>query len=217
VRGSLISSDLPTRRAAPPDGRSTEMETPWIFYVGFDSAWTDRARAPGAICAVGIEHGTPVKFREPQLASFDRALEVIREVRSTGGITLVAIDQPAIVPNQTSLRPVERAAGSLVGWLGGAVQPSNRGRQGMFCDASPIWRFVKALEAVEDPEQARTSATGLYLLEVFPALALASLDSTFFAPRGGPRYNPARKNRFHHDEWVRVTGCRPLGRLARLR
>jgi predicted RNase H-like nuclease len=191
-------------------------------YVGFDSAWTDNSEAPGAICAVSIECGRPVEFHPPQLASFAQALTFIRKVRSNNGATLVALDQPTIVPNQTSLRPVERAAGSLVGWLGGGVQPSNRGRQGMFCDASPIWRFLEALGAVEDPEQARTSASGLYLIEVFPALALASLDSAFCTPRGGPRYNPARKNRFRHDDWVRVAqaatreagalGCEDLAR-----
>jgi predicted RNase H-like nuclease len=92
----------------------------------------------------------------------------------------------------------------------------------MFCDASPIWRFLEAMGAVEDPEQARTSASGLYLMEVFPALALASFDSRFFAPLGGPRYNPARKRTFCQDDWGHVAqaaarqadalGCEDLAR-----
>jgi predicted RNase H-like nuclease len=58
----------------------------------------------------------------------------------------------------------------------------------MFCDASPIWGFLGALGAEEDPERARTAGDGLYLVEVFPAQALASLG--FF---GQPsRYNPDR-------------------------
>ena len=92
----------------------------------------------------------------------------------------------------------------------------------MFCDAAPIWRFLEELGAVENPEQARISASGLYLMEVFPALALASFDSGFFTPRGGPRYNPARKKTFRQYDWVRVAqaaaseagalGCSDLAR-----
>src|SRR5258707_5657894 len=148
-------------------------------YIGFDSAWADNPKAPGAICAVGIEDGRAVRFHPPQLVSFDQALTFIRKVRSDDGTTLIALDQPTVVPNLTRMRPVERVAASLISWLGGGVQPSNRGRLGMFCNASPIWRFLTVLEAVEDPEKARTAADGLYLMEVFPALALASLGAGF--------------------------------------
>jgi predicted RNase H-like nuclease len=54
-------------------------------YVGFDSAWTDNAKAPGAICAVGVEGGHPVQFHKPRLASFDQALTFIgTSVPTTG-------------------------------------------------------------------------------------------------------------------------------------
>ncbi len=125
------------------------------IYIGFDSAWTDNPKAPGAICAIGIENGRPGQFHAPQLVSFDQALTFIQNARSTDGATIVALDQPTVVPNLTSMRPVERVAASLVSWLGGGVQPSNRGRLGMFCDASPIWRFLTTLRAEENPEQAR--------------------------------------------------------------
>jgi predicted RNase H-like nuclease len=156
------------------------------IYVGFDSAWSDNPKAPGAICAVGVEDGHPARFHAPQLVSFDQALTFIQKVRSESGVTLVALDQPTVVPNSTSMRPVERAAASLVSWLGGGVQPSNRGRLGMFCDASPIWRFLAALKDEERPEQARSATNGLYLMEVFPALALASLDAGFFGRLSAP-------------------------------
>jgi predicted RNase H-like nuclease len=74
----------------------------------------------------------------------------------------------------------------------------------MFCNASPIWRFLTALGTVEDPEQARLAADGLYLIEVFPALALAPLGAGRFGRLGGPRYNPGRKKTFRADDWVRV-------------
>jgi len=195
------------------------------IYVGFDSAWTDSPKAPGAICAVGIEDGQPAQFHAPQLVSFDQALTFIRNVHSDTGTTLIALDQPTVVPNSTSMRPVERVAASLISWLGGGVQPSNRGRLGMFCDASPIWRFLTALEAVEDPEEARVAVNGFFLMEVFPALALASLSAGFFGRLNAPRYNPARRKTFRADDWIRVAeaaaqeshmlGCEELAEWCR--
>jgi predicted RNase H-like nuclease len=173
-------------------------------YIGFDSAWTDNRKAPGAICAVKIKHSRLVQFFAPRLATFDEALAFIRKVSSENGVTLVALDQPTVVPNLTGTRPVERVAASVVSWLGGGVQPSNRGKLGMFCDASPIWHFLKTLRAVQDPEKARQAVNGLYLIEVFPALALASLSTGFFGRSAAPKYNPGNKKKFRLDDWVRV-------------
>lgn len=174
-------------------------------YVGFDSAWADNPKAPGAICAVGIEDYQPVGFYPPRLVSFAGALAFIREVTSNSGTTLVALDQPTLVPNLISMRPVERVAASLISWLGGGVQPSNRGRIGMFCDNSPVWPFLSALNAIERPEEARIATSGLYLMEVFPAIALASMHPDFFGRLKAPRYNPDRKKTFLMNDWARVT------------
>jgi predicted RNase H-like nuclease len=183
-------------------------------YIGFDSAWTDNKKAPGAICAVGVEVGNTLRFHAPDLVSFDQALTFIRQVRSESGVTLIALDQPTVVRNLISMRPVERVAASLISWLGGGVQPSNRGRIGMFCDDSPIWGFLNALGAVENPEEARAASHGLYLMEVFPALALASMG--FFGRLAGPRYNPDRRKTFRMIDWVRVAdaAAREAGELG---
>jgi predicted RNase H-like nuclease len=181
-------------------------------YIGFDSAWTDNKKAPGAICAVGVEGNNTLRFHAPDLVSFDQALMFIRQARSENGVTLIALDQPTVVPNLTSMRPVERVAASLISWLGGGVQPSNRGRAGMFCDASPIWGFLESLGAVEDPEKARIASHGLYLMEVFPALALASLG--FFGRLSAPRYNPGRRKTFRMQDWVRVANAAAMQAAA---
>ncbi|MGD9657527.1 MAG: DUF429 domain-containing protein [Methylocystis sp.] len=173
-------------------------------YIGFDSAWTDNLEAPGAICSVGIENERPVWFHTPELMCFDQALTFFQQVRSETGVTLIALDQPTVVPNSTGMRPVERVAASLIGWLGGGVQPSNRRRLGVFCDASPIWGFLSELKAEEQPEQARSADRGLHLIEVFPTLALASLDDGFFGRRRAPKYNPIRGT-FRSCDWKRVT------------
>ncbi|BBB99012.1 DUF429 domain-containing protein [Bradyrhizobium elkanii] len=174
------------------------------IFIGFDSAWTDNPKAPGAICAVGMEERRCVQFYAPQSVTFKQARIFIQNARSKNGVTLIALDQPTVVPNLTGSRPVERAAASLISWLGGGVQPSNRGKLGMFCDASPIWGFLTELGAEENPERARKATDGLYLMEVFPALALASLHTEFFGRLRAPKYNPDRKKTFLMVDWRRV-------------
>jgi predicted RNase H-like nuclease len=173
-------------------------------FVGFDSAWTDNPRAPGAIAAVCFGDQGQCRFHPPRLVSFDQARAFIEAVRDPVGVTLVALDQPTIVPNAAGMRPVERAAASLISWLGGGVQPSNTGRVGMFCAKSPVWRFLSTLSAVEDPEAARGATQGIFVMEVFPAIALASFERAFFGRLAGPRYNPARRKTFRPDHWAQV-------------
>lgn len=177
-----------------------QMET----FVGFDSAWTDNAKAPGAICAMQLRPGMPPLFHEPRLARFAEALAFVERVSSGSDYTLIALDQPTVVPNSTSMRPVERVAASVISWVGGGVQPANRSRVGMFCDTSPIWPFLSDLAAQEDPIAARVATSGRYLMEVFPALALASLEPTFYRRLGAPKYNPASTRRFRLDDWQQV-------------
>jgi predicted RNase H-like nuclease len=68
-----------------------------------------------------------------------------------------------------------------------------------------IRRFLNALGATfKDPEQARLATKGLYLMKVFPALALPSLDPALFGRLAGPKYNPDRRKTFRKDDWARV-------------
>ena len=174
--------------------------------IGFDSAWAGNAKAPGAITAITIDAGVPVKWYAPQLVGFDDALGFIHEVTGGSTYSLVAIDQPTIVPNLTGSRPVERLAGSLVSWNGGGTQPSNRGKVGMFCDASPIWPFLSALGAIEAPELARTAPQGRFVMETYPAAALPTIVGSSFKPRGALKYNPANPN-FRIGDWILATNA----------
>lgn len=172
-----------------------------LTIIGFDSAWTDKPKAPGAVCVIHQHNDGRLSYAEPRLASFDQALEIIMHERERSRLCVVAIDQPTIVPNLTSSRPVDRVAGSLISWIGGGVQPANRSKLGMFDDTAPIWHFKLMLNALEDPEAARHAASGLYLMEVFPALALAGLNSTFCERLKAPRYNPERRKTFQLNHW----------------
>ena len=174
-----------------------------VTFVGFDSAWADNPRAKGAICALHRDADVLHGFHEPHLVGFDEAAGRVTDWARDRTV-LVAIDQPTIVPNLTGARPVDRVAASLIGWLGGGVQPAFRGKTTMFGDHAPIWRFLDRIGAGHDPETARTATEGCHVLEVFPALALPSLHPDFFGPRLGPRYNPARRNTFKLTDWHRV-------------
>lgn len=180
---------------------------------GFDSAWTDRPKAPGAICAVGCDRNGDLTFHPPRLVSFAEAQAFITTARHGHDVALVALDQPTVVPNATGMRPVERLAASVVSHVGGGVQPANRGRTGMFCDLAPVWRFLAALGAVEDPFRARAAAEGLFLIEVFPALALPALNESYAGRLAAPKYNPAHARKFRLEHWQAV--ARTVGNTAR--
>lgn len=175
-----------------------------ITFIGFDSAWADNPAAPGAICATRKVNDEFQSVEEPRLVNFDAALAFVRSVHDPNGITIIGFDQPTIVPNSTGCRPVERAVGSLVSWLGGGVQPANRGRARMFDETAPVWTFLRRLGAREDPDRARTDDAGLFIVEVFPALALASMNPIFFGRLAAPRYNPSRRHTFSIQNWIAV-------------
>jgi predicted RNase H-like nuclease len=175
-----------------------------VNFIGFDSAWTDNPIFPGAICSLSYDGKRFSDFNEPTLVRFSQALEFIRKIHVSGQLTLIAIDQPTIVPNYSGMRPAERVAASAVSWLGGGVQPANRSKIGMFDDGAPLWRFLRDLGATEDPERARLADSGLYIMEVFPALALPAFHEDFCGRLRGPRYNPARRKTFRQGDWVKV-------------
>jgi predicted RNase H-like nuclease len=171
--------------------------------VGFDSAWTDNPKSPGAVSVIRTV-GDHVEFVEPILASFSTARQLIDIERAKSRFCLIAIDQPTVVPNATGMRPVDRLASSFVSWLGGGVQPANRSRKDMFGEHAPIWRFTEAIGAVEDPELCRTELEGSFIVEVFPALALAGMEQAFCDRLCAPRYNPARRRTFRMSAWQAV-------------
>src|SRR5215469_16453306 len=81
-------------------------------YIGFDSAWMDNQKAFGAICSMEMHGRNAARFVPPQLVNFAQAADFVAAHRSPSGLTLVAIDQPTIVMNVTSMRPVERVVGT---------------------------------------------------------------------------------------------------------
>ena len=172
---------------------------------GFDSAWTNKPNAPGAICAVAFDKTGRSSWHKPRLTSFEGAQEFITSQLPNYDFSLLALDQPTIVTNKTGMRPVEKCVASLVSFVGGGVQPANASKKVMFDPIAPIWSFLSSLSLTEDPLKARTSKSGHFLIEVFPALALPSLSPKFSGRLCAPKYNPGKPRNFKMEDWVAVT------------
>lgn len=179
---------------------------------GFDSAWTDNPKAPGAIAALGFDAAGQGVFHAPELVSFAQAAVYVHARRVGYGLSLIALDQPSVVPNAGGMRPAERVAASVLSYTGGGVQPANRGKHRMFGDHAPLWRFLDSVEAWQEVALSRRAVTGHFLIEVFPALALAGLHEGFAARLGAPKYNPQNRKTYRHADWGAV--CRVAAEAA---
>jgi len=140
------------------------------------------------------------------LVGFDSALSFIQSVAIDGAHVLIAIDQPLIVNNPTGKRPCERVAGSILGRMKSAAQPANTEGSGarFFGSGAGIRRFLDALQPDLAPRRARATGPGLCAIEVFPALALATLVPETWDRRTAAKYNPANRATFNIDDWILV-------------
>jgi len=192
------ASTVSNNRSLPMlKGNTKRRET----FVGFDSAWV--GNTPGGICWATFVDGRFEKWGEPRCATFDDAAGIIEELHAQSAYTLVALDQQTVVENETGMRPVEKVAASLVSKLKGGVQPANRSKEAMFGDAAPIWKFIERIGATQNPAEARSASDGLHLIEVFPALALPSLELQIWERKRKAAYNPSKKN-FSPEDWRMV-------------
>lgn len=187
------------------DRRDEQIPSSRQVIIGFDSAWTDNSRNPGAVTALVCEDAQ-TRFLPPRLATFDQAIAFIAEVSQGANYALIAVDQPTVVPNEAGCRPVERVAAGVISRLGGGVQPARRGGGGsaMFGDAAPIWRFLRAVGGAQDPFAAQFADHGRYVVEVFPALALPSIVPEIWDRGRAAKYNPAARL-YDRDDWTLVT------------
>ena len=173
--------------------------------VGFDSAWADNPKNPGAIAAMVREDGRDLVFHEPLLARFMEASALVRHWGEGADYVLIGIDQPTIVRNETGSRAVDRVAASLVSRLRGGVQPARRGgiAARLFGDDAPIWWFLADVDVIQNPIEARGAVFGRYAMEIFPALALPAMIPELWRRRVAAKYNPAA-SRFVATDWPLV-------------
>lgn len=170
--------------------------------IGFDSAWADNS--PGGICSLTLDKGKIVEFLKPRLVRFSDAALFVQTAKNHSAYVLIALDQPTLVPNSSGIRPVERVAGAIVNRIGGGVQPTNTSKVSMFGRSAPIWSFLDTINARENPVVARNANQGVFLIEVFPALALPSLIPEIWQRKRAAKYNPVARN-FSPLDWKLVT------------
>lgn len=176
--------------------------------IGFDSAWT--AANQGAIVGV-IRHdnGEFQSLGLPFVANFDAAEHAIVawQAEYTFERTIILIDQPTIVPNVTSQRPVEKIVSSLVGRRYGGMQPANTGRRGMFDEEAPIWLF---LDSFGGPAEILSSSRHTEIFETYPVLTIIARGWVLGDDRRPcgrlPKYNPVRRSTFRIDDWAFLCG-----------
>lgn len=173
-------------------------------FVGFDSAWTGKKTGGLASASLKPDEEPQVDLVHKPLPNFETAAKRISDLISSHDYVLVAIDQPTIVPNLSNSRPVDRVAASLMSSLRSGAQPANRGKKTMFGNDAPIWKFLEEIGARENPVAAQTESKGLFLIEVFPALALPALRPYFYYRRNAARYNPDKKEMFRIRDWKLV-------------
>lgn len=177
--------------------------------VGFDSAWT-RTKTGAIVGAVLDDHGAIRELGQPQLVRYPQAMEIISDwqVAQAPSSTLVLLDQPTIVANDTGQRPVEQIVCSTVSRRRGGMQTANKSRRDMFGEGAPVWKFLAAIGGSVDPF-AEVVSTRVF--ETYPVLAMISLGWTLPDSQrpGGrlPKYNPERRKTFAIADWVHV--CRP--------
>jgi len=207
-----------------------------LLVIGFDSAWSPMKQ--GAIAGALIEQdGSITEMATPQsndtpspvVVGFQQARQCISAWQEDAGgpgqcSTLIFIDQPIIVENQTGQRPVEHIVSSPVGRCGGGVQPANRQKTVLFGDDAPIREFLHDCCLRWAPLVTQSAhLPGLRGLEkaavaeTYPALAMISmgwlLSSSVASEMGEnvgtvgriPKYNPRNKN-FSRSDWNYV--CR---------
>jgi predicted RNase H-like nuclease len=173
--------------------------------VGFDSAWTPN-RTGAIVGAVLLPEGTWTELGAPVNADFSEAERRISgwQRDQSPDTTLVLLDQPTVVLNETGQRPVENIVASPVSLRYGGVQPANTQRTEMFGANAPVWRFLQKFGGPVDP---RVPAYDVGVIETYPVLAIITLGWTLpdTRPTGRlPKYNPERRQTFSTHDWKHV-------------
>ncbi len=172
--------------------------------IGFDSAWSEKNRG-GIVGLLRLDDGSFKSLGKPCAVNFLEAEKKICCWKSENQVeaTVVMIDQPTIVKNDSGQRPVENIVSSPVGRRRGGVQSANTGdrKKDMFGKGAPIWGFLKKLGGPTNP---RNPIEGTNVIETYPVLSIIALGWTLYDENQKydrlPKYNPKNKN-FSGDDW----------------
>ncbi len=93
-------------------------------FIGIDLAWQSERNTTGVAVFRGDPDGASLVTHVPAAESREEIVGVIRKHETAA--TVIAIDAPLIVPNQTGQRPCERSVTSRFGGAHAGCHPSNR-------------------------------------------------------------------------------------------
>lgn len=200
----MSAADAGRDSAAAPLGASHSPDSS-ILLVGFDSAWTAHNRG-GLVAVLRAANGRIEELGIPHSVTFEEAAPVIKEWqdRLKPAHTLILLDQPVIVENDTGQRAVERIVSSPISKHGGGMQPAYKGKAAMFGSDAPIWPFLGEFGGAADP---LVGVADVAVYEAYPCLNLIALE--WLLPCGGvcnrlPKYNPANSAKFSLHDWQHV-------------
>jgi predicted RNase H-like nuclease len=175
--------------------------------VGFDSAWT--ATNAGAIVGAVLDvEGGIHELGCPTSVCYEDAASIVQgwKEKHRPSSTLILLDQPTVVQNESGQRPVEQIVCAGVGTRRGATQPAHRGRREMFGSDAPVWKFIEAQGGCVDPFDETASTR---VIETYPVLAMIAMNWILPDPERPagrlPKYNPQRQT-FTLPDWAYV--CR---------
>jgi predicted RNase H-like nuclease len=144
-------------------------------FTGFDSAWG--IAKPGALCNLLLLDDSLRLASEPTQTDWASALNRARQKLDVD-LQVWAIDQPLLVSNANSCRPVERdLARALMGDFGCGAHSSNR-KMAAFGEDAPVWALLRVLQEegyIHNPMAIPSATAGRFYFECFPHPAIIGL------------------------------------------
>lgn len=137
-----------------------------VTFIGVDLAWRSDRNHTGIIVTRGGTDGARLVASSNGIKSLSAATAFIQQY--TTADTVIALDAPLVIRNQTGQRPCETLIGKRFGKYGASAHSTNLSR---YRDAGSI-AFVQLLEEqgfIHDPNPATAKRrNGRWLFEVYP-------------------------------------------------
>lgn len=165
------------------------------YFIGIDLAWSARNKSGLAVLQwdgqiASLKEGSPaLAITNADIVDFVRPLV-------TSETLIVAVDAPLAVPNETGLRPSERALNTIFGRFHAGAYPSNRkrleDRNGGTVRGEEIVRLLDGL-GIRHAAQITARQPARQMFEVYPHPAMITLFKLNKVLKYKARHTPATR------------------------